>query len=386
MSMVLAAGAMVAVVARPVHADQYTDQIGADQQQLQLNQAQIAALQNDIAARQQAETKLVAVLTALDSEIAKTTAKQNAARVTLLTIKANLAQTHAQLTAAQAQLAADKQQLANQLIIVYEMQQQDTTLDNLLSSGNFNDFWTGVIDSRRISATENDEVGQIDAVRTAIQADYDSISAQEAQEQRVVDQLAATQQQLDAQQSQQQGYLALQRRLAAEDQRNEQEAQVADNQLNAQIKQLQAEEAAALAAGGGNGVFAWPDSGPITQGFGCTTFTFEPYDPNCATRHFHNGIDIAGPCGANIYAADSGIAYPQPYQGFGFGNYIIIVHGNGWETLYGHMSAFAVGYGQTVHRGDQIGWEGSTGNSTGCHLHFGISRNGTWVNPLQYLS
>ena len=384
--MVLAAGAMVAVVARPVHADQYTDQIGADQQQLQLNQAQIAALQNDIAARQQAETKLVAVLTALDSEIAKTTAKQNAARATLLTIKTNLAQTHAQLTAAQAQLAADKQQLAHQLIIVYEMQQQDTTLDNLLSSGSFNDFWTSVIDSRRISATENEEVAEIDAVRTSIQADYDTISRQEAQEQVVVNQLAATQQQLDSQRSQQQGYLGLERELAAQDQRNEQQAQAANNQLNAQIKQLQAEEAAALAAGGGNGVFAWPDSGSITQGFGCTTFTFEPYDPNCTTRHFHNGIDIAGPCGADIYAADSGIAYPQAYQPYGFGDYIIIVHGNGWETLYGHMSAFAVGYGQTVHRGDQIGWEGSTGNSTGCHLHFGISRNGNWVNPLAYLS
>jgi murein DD-endopeptidase MepM/ murein hydrolase activator NlpD len=116
------------------------------------------------------------------------------------------------------------------------------------------------------------------------------------------------------------------------------------------------------------------------------TFVFEPYDPSCPTRHFHSGLDIAGPCGSPIYAADSGIAHIEPFMPWGYGNYIIIVHGNGWDSLYGHMSGFAVGDGQTVHRGEQIGYEGSTGNSTGCHLHFGISRNGAWVNPLSYLS
>jgi len=144
---------------------------------------------------------------------------------------------------------------------------------------------------------------------------------------------------------------------------------------------------AALAAGGGSGRFIWPESGPITQGFGCTQYTFEPYDPSCPAPHrFHNGLDIAGPCGNAIVAADSGIAYVEPYQAYGFGNYVIIVHGNGWETLYGHMSGFAIHGGQTVSRGQVIGYEGSTGNSTGCHLHFSVNHNNTWVNPLNYLT
>ena len=138
-------------------------------------------------------------------------------------------------------------------------------------------------------------------------------------------------------------------------------------------------------AGGGSGHFIWPDTGPISQGFGCTPYPFEPYDPSCPQKHFHNGLDIAGACGNHIIAADAGIAYIEPFMGNGFGNYIIIVHGNGWQTLYGHLASFAIRSGQTVARGQLIGYEGTTGNSTGCHLHFGVNHNGQWVNPRAYL-
>ena len=173
--------------------------------------------------------------------------------------------------------------------------------------------------------------------------------------------------------------------LQASDNQKLAEMEKATKELNAQIAQLQAQEAAALAAGGGNGHFAWPETGPITQGFGCTTYPFEPYDPNCSTRHFHSGIDIAAPCGNNITAADSGIAHTY-YSGYGYGNHVIIVHGNGWVSVYGHMAAFVISDGQTVHRGQLIGFEGSTGNSTGCHLHFETDLNNNPVNPLAYLS
>jgi murein DD-endopeptidase MepM/ murein hydrolase activator NlpD len=165
------------------------------------------------------------------------------------------------------------------------------------------------------------------------------------------------------------------------------------NNLNNEIAQLNAQEAAAQAAaannaggGGGGGSFVWPESGPISQGFGCTTFQFEAYDASCPTPHrFHNGIDIASGCGTAIVASAAGVVHIEPFDRYGFGNYIIIQHGGGWSSLYGHMSGFAVGNGVAVAQGQQIGWEGSTGNSTGCHLHFGINTNNQWVNPLRYL-
>jgi murein DD-endopeptidase MepM/ murein hydrolase activator NlpD len=228
-------------------------------------------------------------------------------------------------------------------------------------------------------------VHQVQATEAQVQADVDQIAAERVQQQAELDQLQTTQNELTQQRSLQQNALAA---LAAAQKHDEQLAAqwtAVENALNAQIAHLQQEEQAALAAGGGHGHFVWPDTGPITQGFGCTPFTFEAYDPACPTKHFHNGIDIAGPCGNNIVAADSGIAYTEPYDPNGFGNYIIMVHGNGWETLYGHMAGFNVGNGQKVTRGQLIGWEGSTGNSTGCHLHFGVNLNNQWVNPLSYL-
>src|ERR1035437_850685 len=124
---------------------------------------------------------------------------------------------------------------------------------------------------------------------------------------------------------------------------------------------------------------------PLSQGFGCTPYMFEPYDPNCPNRHFHSGLDISDPCGTAIHAADSGIVNTY-YSSYGYGNHILIDHGHGWVSLYGHMSSFVVGNGQTVHRGQLIGYEGTTGNSTGCHLHFEVDLNNNPQNPLAYLS
>jgi murein DD-endopeptidase MepM/ murein hydrolase activator NlpD len=377
---------MLSIAAFPVSADQYTDQIGSDQQQLQQNQAEIAALQHDIAARQQKEAQLTAALSQLTTQIAAAQARLAQNRATLFEIQSRLAATERQLAAARAQLAADKVQLAAQLVTIYELQKESTPLNNLLSSGSFNQFWTGLIDMQRISSQEDSEVDEIDSVQDAIEADYAAIAAQERTQQQVLDAMQAAEQALSAERAQQESDLSFQRALQAQDLRDEQQTEAANAQLNSQIAYLQSEERAALAAGGGSGVFAWPDSGPITQGFGCTPYTFEEYDPDCPTKHFHPGIDIAGPCGADITAADAGIAYIEPFQAYGYGNYIIIVHGNGWETLYGHMSGFAVRSGVTVSRGGLIGYEGSTGNSTGCHLHFGVNHNGVWVNPLLYLS
>lgn len=102
-------------------------------------------------------------------------------------------------------------------------------------------------------------------------------------------------------------------------------------------------------------------------------------------RWGHIAIDINCPSGTGIYAAEAGTVTVIPNRGNGYGNYIIINHGNGMQTLYGHLSGFAVSNGQWVSRGQQIGYEGSTGWSTGPHLHFEVKINGANQNPWSYL-
>jgi len=119
-----------------------------------------------------------------------------------------------------------------------------------------------------------------------------------------------------------------------------------------------------------SGVFVWPASGVITQYF----------------RWYHKGIDIANKEGPAILAADSGkIVVAGWPDNVGYGNRVVIDHGNGYQTLYGHLAKIYVVAGQTVKRGDQIGQMGSTGRSTGTHLHFEVRRGGVAVDPLGVL-
>lgn len=99
----------------------------------------------------------------------------------------------------------------------------------------------------------------------------------------------------------------------------------------------------------------------------------------------HKGIDIARPANRNILAADNGVVEFAGYDNGGYGNKIIINHNNGMKTVYAHLSSISVSVGQTVEKGKVIGIMGSTGNSTGIHLHFELYKNGALQNPLDYL-
>jgi murein DD-endopeptidase MepM/ murein hydrolase activator NlpD len=118
------------------------------------------------------------------------------------------------------------------------------------------------------------------------------------------------------------------------------------------------------------GSFRWPAGGYISQYFG---------------ENGHSGLDIAAQWGAPIYAADTGVVVTALKLGTGYGWYLVIDHENGYRTLYSHMSEFYVDYGERVVKGEVIGLIGSTGLSTGPHLHFEIFQNGVRVNPLNFL-
>lgn len=366
-------------------ADTFTDQIAAKKHQLAADGSAMARLRSELAAAANQEAAVQKAIVDLNAQITATNGQITSATAQLNSIQAALSAAQDNLAYTKAQLAIDRNQLRIDLVVIYKAQNASNSFSNFLNSGDFNSYFQRAIDVNRLGRSERTLVGSVTVDLATIQADVDSISLAKTQQVELLATLNGIEQQqtaaLQARQQAEQQLVALQ----AQDQVLLAQNEAAQAQLNGQIAHLKSEEAAALAAGGGNGRFSWPETGPITQGFGCTTFVFEPYDPNCPTRHFHSGIDIAAACGHSILAADNGIAHLY-YSDIGFGLHVIIVHGNGWDSVYGHMASFAIHDGQTVRRGQLIGWEGSTGNSTGCHLHFEIDLNGTPKPPLAYLS
>jgi len=121
----------------------------------------------------------------------------------------------------------------------------------------------------------------------------------------------------------------------------------------------------------GSGSFIWPASNRYLSGYNYSGY--------------HPAIDIAAGLGAPIYASDSGVVVFAGWSNWGYGYMVVVDHGNGWQTLYSHLSQWNVNCGQSVYQGTVLGLSGSTGNSTGPHLHFEINYQGTRVNPWNYL-
>jgi murein DD-endopeptidase MepM/ murein hydrolase activator NlpD len=120
------------------------------------------------------------------------------------------------------------------------------------------------------------------------------------------------------------------------------------------------------------------DLSRIASGFGYRI------DPVYKTTKFHAGLDFAAPQGTPIYATANGTVEVAGNTGNGYGNHVVISHGYGYGTLYGHMFRVKVRSGQKVKRGEIIGWVGSTGKSTGPHCHYEVHRNGDPVDPVYY--
>ncbi len=121
----------------------------------------------------------------------------------------------------------------------------------------------------------------------------------------------------------------------------------------------------------GTGAFVWPTTGRTISGYS--------YNPS-----IHPGIDIGGSPGNAIYATDSGVVVYAGWSNFGYGFLIVVDHGNGWQSAYAHLNSINVTCGQSVFQGTMIGGMGSTGNSSGPHLHFELVFNGAKVNPLDF--
>lgn len=170
--------------------------------------------------------------------------------------------------------------------------------------------------------------------------------------------------------------------LTAAENQLEQDSQSLTNLIQQKIAISQAREAASKALGkkftSGTGIFGFPSNASISSPFGWRMHPILGY------RRFHAGIDFAGDYGSPILAADSGTVIFAGWYG-GYGRAVIVDHGKGITTLYGHSSELFVTEGQSVQRGQQVASVGSSGLSTGPHLHFEVRRDGTPIDPAGFL-
>lgn len=248
-------------------------------------------------------------------------------------------------------------------------------LDVLFGAKDFSDFVSRMDILKKILAYDN-------ALLQATKADREALARAKAQLEidrvKIVElrkQSAAKKELVAARRQERQGVLnaATYERETAE--RAYRELIETSKQIETMIRKIQSGE---KNVGGSTGTMLWPAEGEITSPFGWRVH------PIFGTQRLHTGIDIGADYGDTVRAADGGVIIHSDWMG-GYGNAVIIDHGNGISTLYAHNSQLLVSEGQTVAKGQAISRVGSTGYSTGPHLHFEVRQNGTPVNPLNFL-
>jgi len=221
----------------------------------------------------------------------------------------------------------------------------------------------GVADARRRTKAARVEAAHVEA----------AVASATSEQQDVVSRLVASRDALVAARRDKSATLASIRddrasTLAEIDALEEQSAALAER-----IRQAQQQSSSVpVVVPSGSGVLGWPVSGPVTSGFGLRW------------GRMHEGIDIAVAEGTPVRAAGAGTVIYAGWMG-GYGNLVVVDHGNGLSTAYAHNSSLGVGVGQSVTAGQVVSYSGNTGNSTGPHVHFEVRVNGSPVDPLGYL-
>ena len=377
LAIVVLAGALLSTV---------SDTVYDKQKQLQGLNGQIIATKAQIGQPLSQERQLQSQIASLDSQLQAVQVQidQETAKLVQLGQQVDLAKE--QLALKQAELAQHIADFGHRMRIMYKSGQV-SGLELVFSAANFTDLMNRIFFFNDIVREDRRQLGELQKERAAIEVMKADLEAKQAQQAQVVKQIQDQKTQLLAIRDQR---AASVKQIAAIEARFQQmladmEAQRAA--LQAQIASLIHESFRARSSG----KWKWPIDGVITQGFGCTTYPFEPYDPSCPSHHFHSGLDIATDYGTPVHAADGGIVHNFTMGcGWGgglcgYGRYVVMVHAGGFTTLYGHLSGWAVGDGVQVDKDTVIGYEGSTGNSTGPHVHFEIDLAGTPVDPLAYL-
>jgi murein DD-endopeptidase MepM/ murein hydrolase activator NlpD len=363
----------------------------APQGSLEQTRAQIAAAKKHKASLTDQIAALDGRLAAVDGQLSRlgdqidaVDAKLTTTREKLGLLRRQLRLKRLELDKAEKKLALEQVYFQKRLVITYKTSDL-TYVDVVLESTSFEDLITRVSVVRSFIGGGNDLVGRLQTARDTVDSEKQALAGKESAVHNAVadlqersDELAALR---AAQAAQQAASLALRQQKngtlsAVEGDLALLERQ--ENELLAESNTLTGVINGSSGGGGGTGSLMWPVNGPVTSPFGWRIH------PILGVKKFHTGIDIGVGYGTPIHAADSGTVIYATWMG-GYGNVIIIDHGRGISTLYAHQSSLAVGSGAKVSRGQVVGYVGSTGFSTGPHLHFEVRLNGNPVDPMAYL-
>ncbi|MDY5053022.1 MAG: peptidoglycan DD-metalloendopeptidase family protein [Anaerovibrio sp.] len=255
---------------------------------------------------------------------------------------------------------------------------QISYVDVLFGAKDFADLMTRMDVLKRIIKHDYDLIMKVREEKATVENTRAQLEKDKAEAEVLVTDAQAKKAKVEDKESEQQVLLdqAIYDRDTSE--RMYEEIMAASQEVANMIRRSHMSSAGYSGAPAGAGGMIWPISGPITSEFGWRTH------PIFGTARFHSGLDIGGDYGMPIYAAASGTVI---YAGWisGYGNAVIIDHGGGVTTLYGHNDSLNVSEGENVAQGQVIAMCGSTGNSTGPHCHFEVRENGEPVSPYGYL-
>ncbi len=367
----------VGVVASAATAAELKEKQAKLQSELDSISSQLSALKTSKASAQEQLDMVNELIANLEEQIDTVNDQIEATNEEIEQLEADIAQTDLEIE-------ESKEKFKDRLRAIYISGDMTGGLELLLCSNGLQEFLTNTVYLETMAAYDQSLIDQLTSDKAGYQDKLVEVEEKKAEINEQKEELAEKKTELDEQQAE---AAALVAEIQAEQEALEEEQAEIDQQMATAKAQLDAIVNANTATSQSTdyvgGSFTWPVPGykTITSYFGYRTYK---YNGKTVSSN-HKGIDIAATSGVKIVAANSGTVVTSAYDANGYGNYVIIDHGGGKMTVYGHMTKRLVSVGTYVTKGQQIGTVGSTGRSTGPHCHFEVRINGTAVNPLNYL-
>ncbi len=358
---------------------------------------QLDSIQQQMNQQNAAKADAETVIGSVSEQLRQIEEQLRQATAELSTIKEQRVAVENDITLNERQLAEAQKRLEGREAVFYKrvrdiyINGRLSYIDVVIGSKDFSDFANRLEVLKRIIDSDIMLIGEIKKERAQIEEHKQKLESDRAKLVELEKAALAKQAEIEQKKAERNVVLQKAQNDRATAMQAIEELNASSAQVSAMLKERQAARAAAAAAaqssGGqgasdnwvqGTGQLGWPVSGEITSPYGYRVH------PIYGTTIYHSGIDIGVDEGTPVHAADGGVVVWSGWMG-GYGYAVVIDHGNGLSTLYGHNSELAVDEGQSVAKGQVISYAGSTGNSTGPHVHFEVRANGDPVDPMGYL-